>query len=99
MHSFNYRLRLVKLAAVSLTMVLLTACGQPDIVVSTPPPPAEWLTCQAAPERPTLDPLATYSKPEVDARDSVIARYIIDLRAAHFSCWSNLERIKDYYAK
>jgi hypothetical protein len=86
----------------------LAACGQPDIVVSAPPPPAEWLTCEQLPAKPNLDPLAVitlpdgrtaYAKPETDARDAEIARYIVEVRGAHFECWNNLAKIKDYYAK
>ncbi len=62
----------------------LAACGQPDIVVSAPPPPAEWLTCEQLPAKPNLDPLAVitlpdgrtaYAKPETDARDAASAEF------------------------
>lgn len=74
----------------------LTACGEP-IQVNAPPPPADWLICADEPERPELAPLVTYAKPEVDARDSIIARYLLALRAAHFDCRNNLAKVKDYY--
>ena len=88
--------------SVCCSFLLLTACGQP-IRPNLPPPPQEWLTCEPAPERPALAPLNgvadTYAKPEVDARDSAIARYIIALRAAHFNCANNLEKVRGYFEK
>ena len=82
------------------SLFALTACGQP-IKVNAPAPPAEWLSCQPAPETPTLAPLApvagTYAKPDVDARDSVIARYLLALRAAHFDCENALAKVRGYY--
>jgi hypothetical protein len=88
--------------------ISLTACGQPDIIVSAPPPPAEWLDCADEPQRPSLDPLTAYPaedngliyrKGDVDARDSVIARYLVALRAAHFSCANNLAKVKQYHTE
>lgn len=76
---------------------LLAGCA-PAVKLNTPPPPREWLACAAAPDVPRLDPLRTYAKPEVDARDSVIARYIVALRAAHGDCEGALARLRDYYA-
>lgn len=86
-----------KLAFLYTLPLCLTACGPKPITISVPPPPAEWLQCQQAPERPDLAPLTTYAKPEVDARDLVIARYIIDLRAAYFDCQNQLGKVRDYY--
>ncbi len=81
--------------------VSLAGCGEP-IRVNAPPPPQEWLQCAPAPDMPNVTPLApvagTYAKPEVDARDSLIARYIMALRAAHFDCSNQLGKVRDYYA-
>ena len=89
--------------ALLCTLMALSACGPKPITVNAPPPPAEWLTCAAEPERPSLEPLnsvaGTYAKPEVDARDSVIARYLLALRAAHFSCANNLAKVKQYVSE
>ena len=83
-------------------LLALSACGGEPIKVNAPPPPAEWLRCEAEPERPMLAPLngiaGTYAKPEVDARDSLIARYILALRAAHFDCANQLGKVRDYHA-
>ncbi len=82
------------------SLFLLTACGDP-VKVNLPPPPAEWLTCEDAPERPALAPLTpnggTYNKPEVDARDSAIARYLLALKAAHYDCADKLQRVRGYF--
>ena len=95
----------------ALTLCLaisLTACGPKPITVNAPPPPAEWLTCATEPERPSLDPITAYPaedngliyrKGDVDARDSVIARYLLALRAAHFSCANNLAKVKQYVSE
>lgn len=85
-----------KIALTLCSSLALVSCGEP-IKVNTPPPPAEWLQCEAEPDRPNLAPLVTYAKPEVDARDSLIARYLLALRAAHFDCANNLAMVKDYY--
>ena len=81
------------------SLFLLTACGTP--IRPNLPPPQEWLTCEPAPQRPALAPLngvaGTYAKPEVDARDSAIARYIIALRAAGFDCRDKLQRVRGYF--
>lgn len=91
-----------------LAPLCLTACGPKPITVNTPSPPAEWLQCQQAPERPDLAPLSAYPaedngqiyrKGDVDARDLVIARYIIALRSAYFDCSNNLAKVKQYYAE
>lgn len=84
-----------------MALLVLTACGPKPITVNAPPPPAEWMRCEAEPERPKLAPLSpvagTYGKIEVDARDSLIARYILALRAAHFDCANNLAKVRDYH--
>ena len=91
----------------TLLCALLTACGEP-IKLNPPPPPASWLQCAPMPETPALDPLSAYPaedngliyrKGDVDARDSVIARYIIALRGAHFDCANALQKVADYYAE
>ena len=85
----------------------LSACQKP-IKVNPPPPPADYLVCQILPERPDLEPLEAietdngakvYPKPQTDARDAVIARYVISLREAFFSCANQLNRVSDYYAE
>ena len=95
-----------KRAFVYTLPVLLVACGPKPITVNVPPPPAEFLTCTKAPERPDLAPLTAYPaedngpiyrKGDVDARDLAIARYVIDLRAAYFDCNNNLAKVRDYY--
>ena len=85
---------------------IITSCGGETINVGTPPPPASYLVCDALPEAPDLDPLQAitladgakvYAKPQVDTRDSAIARWIVDLRGAHFECWNQLQRVREYY--
>ena len=84
----------------------LAACGGETINVGTPPPPASYLVCDALPEAPDLDPLQAitladgakvYAKPQVDTRDSAIARWIVELRGAWFSCHNQLAKVRDYY--
>lgn len=84
----------------------LTACGEP-IEVGAPPPPAERLVCEEMPAAPDLEPLeaisgpngaTVYRKAETDARDAQIARYIVALRGAWFSCSSQLKWNRDYHA-
>ncbi len=98
---------MTRIALMLCSSLALAACGQPDIVVSAPPPPAEWLVCAPEPDRPSLFPLApltlpngaeAYDKGQTDARDSAIARYILDLRAAHFDCRNRLGQVRDFYA-
>jgi hypothetical protein len=40
-----------------------------------------------------------YLKADVDARDAKIAPYIVELRGAWFSCSSQLEWNRDYWAE
>jgi hypothetical protein len=84
----------------------LTACTGEVIEVGTPPPPQEYLTCQEMPTAPDISALEAiqasngalvYSKPETDARDAQIARYIVELRGAWFDCANQLGRVSDYY--
>lgn len=91
---------------VCCSLLGLTACGQPDIVVSTPPPPQDWLVCEPAPERPSLAPLVpvtmpdgrvAYVKSDTDTRDLAIAGYIIGLRSAWFDCSNQLGKVRDYF--
>jgi len=72
-------------------MVFLTACPGEVIEVNAPPPPQEYLTCAAMPAAPDLSALQAfeasngalvYPKPEVDARDAKIARWVVELRGA-----------------
>jgi hypothetical protein len=79
----------------------LAACGPEPIVVNAPPPPDAWLVCADEPERPSLPGLTplgtTYDKAQVDARDRVIADYILRLRESGFSCRSNLNKVRVYH--
>ena len=84
----------------------LAACGGEKIEVGTPPPPASYLVCDALPEPPDISPLTpivasngtkVYLKAEVDARDGDIARWIVSVRNAWFSCSNQLARVRDYY--
>jgi hypothetical protein len=88
------------------TVLLATSCAGEVIEVNAPPPPQEYLTCQTMPTAPDLSALESiqasngalvYLKPETDARDAKIARYIVDLRQSYFSCSNQLERVSDYY--
>lgn len=92
---------------IACSSLALVGCGEP-IKVNAPPPPTEWLKCAPMPETPALDPLTAYRaadnsliyrKGNVDGRDSVIARYIVALRAAHFECANALQKVRDYYAE
>ena len=89
----------------SLTSIaLLSACQQP-IRPGPLPVPERYLTCADAPENPAVEPLEAfalpsgilaYPKAETDARDSLIARYVVALRAAHASCAGRLEQVRIY---
>ena len=89
-----------------LCALTLTACGGETITVNTPPPPASYLTCDTLPDVPDISPLTpivasngtkVYLVDEVNARDSKIARWIVDLRGAWFSCADQLVKVRDYY--
>ena len=85
---------------------LLTACGGETITVNAPPPPASYLICDTLPEPPDISPLTpivasngtkVYLKAEVDTRDGEIARWLIAVRGAWFSCANQLAKVRDYY--
>ena len=91
------------LAFVPLCAVM--ACRQP-IEVGRRAPPPERLVCKQLPDTPDLSPLESvsmpdgvvyYRKADVDARDGSIARYIVELRGAHFDCRSQLQWNQDYW--
>jgi hypothetical protein len=86
--------------------LVLAACTSEPIKVGTPPPPASYLVCDALPVKPDLTPLqaitladgrVVYLKSAVDERDGSIARYIVEVRGAWFSCSNQLARVRDYY--
>ena len=94
-----------KISAFLCTLVL-TACGGETITVNTPPPPNEYLVCAELPNPPDISPLTPivasngtklYLKAEVDTRDGEIARWLIAVRGAWFSCANNLAKVRDYY--
>lgn len=94
----------ILLAATPLTL-LCAACGEP-IKLNPPPPPADKLVCAELPSPPAVEPLEAfqasngalvYPKADVDARDSEIARWVVELRGAWFSCSSQLGWVRDYY--
>lgn len=93
--------------ALIFASLFLTACHEP-IKVGLPPPPAEWMQCEALPVAPDLKPLeritlpdgrSVYLMPDVNARDSQIARYIVQTRGAWFDCSNNLAKVKDYHSE
>ena len=90
----------------TLAPFALTACGPKPITVNAPAPPAGWMVCQKLPVAPDLKPLTpfqlsdgrmVYLKADVDARDSQIARYVIEVRGAWFDCSNNLAKVRDYH--
>jgi hypothetical protein len=91
-----------------LIMLPLTACAGERITVNAPPPPREWMVCEALPERPNLAPLVpfvlsdgrtVYIVDEVNERDSSIARFIVAVQGAWFDCANKLAMVKDYHEK
>jgi len=89
------------------SLFALTACGQP-IKVNAPPPPADWLVCNALPAKPDLKPLPVFTMPDgvevylkadVDERDKHTSRYIIAIRGVWFECWNNAAKTRGYYGK
>jgi hypothetical protein len=83
----------------------LSACHEP-IEVGLPPPPREWMVCEKLPVAPDLEPLVpfqlsdgrtVYLADDVNARDAQIARYVVAVRGAWFSCANNLEKVRGYY--
>ena len=91
------------LLTLCFSTLALSACTGERIRVNAPPPPKEWLVCAPEPARPQLPGLTPlgehYSKPQVDARDSAIARYVLDLRAAWFDCSVKLGKVRTYHEK
>lgn len=95
------------LLTLSFSALALIACKQP-IEVGLPPPPAEWMVCDALPAKPDLKPLnrialpdgrSVYLASETNARDAEIARYVVGVRGAWFSCSNHLEKVRGYYAE
>ena len=94
------------LLALCVTFAALTACNREPIKVNPPPPPDAYLVCEPMPEPPEIEPLKPYNtgdvkvylKGDVDLRDSKIARWIVDVRGAWFSCATQLQAVRDYYA-
>ena len=89
-----------------LPLCAVMACTQP-IELGRPAPPPERLVCKELPVTPDLSPLESvsmtdgvvyYRKADVDDRDGSIARYIVELRGAHFDCRSQLQWNADYYS-
>lgn len=63
--------------------------------------------CAELPAKPDVLPLVAfvaengalvYSKADVDARDVLIAEYIVEVRGSWFSCHSQLGWNRDYFA-
>lgn len=87
-------------------MLSLAACQQP-IDVGIPAPPQERLTCQELPMPSgdikrleafaAGDGIAAYPKGEVDARDALVAAWILAMRDVHFVCYDNLAWLRGYY--
>ena len=86
------------------SILSLGACSTID--VGAPPPPAERLVCEPLPDAPDLTPLEAisgiggvmvYRKADVDARDALIAPYVVNLRGAWFSCSSQIQWNRDYH--
>lgn len=89
-----------------LSIACLAGCNEP-IKLNPPPPPADRLVCAELPAAPSVEPLEAfrasngamvYRKADVDARDAQIAHWIVSLRGAWFSCSSQMEWVRDYYA-
>ena len=86
--------------------LFLTACHSERIELNPPPPPASLMVCEELPQRPDLRPLEAitlaagrkvYLKADVDARDGPIARYVVAVEGAWFSCSNALQSVRDYY--
>jgi hypothetical protein len=89
-----------------LAMFALASCGGETIKVGTPPPPASYMVCDELPAKPELAPLEAITLPDgrqvylkrvTDERDAQIARYIVGMRGAWFSCHNQLAKVRDYY--
>lgn len=95
------------LSTLCFASLALTACNRETIKLNPPPPPASYMTCEQLPAVPDIEPLTAYNtgdvqvylKPNVDQRDGEIARWIVDVRGAWFSCWNQLAKVRDYYAE
>lgn len=94
-----------------ITAILLTlslaACGPKPIKLGIPAPPPERLECNAFPMPDSDiraieaffvgDGIMAYPKGDVDARDAVLAAWIIAIRDAHFSCYDDISWLRNYY--
>lgn len=96
---------MMKIHLTLCSSLLLVSCG-PNINTGRLLPPPERFICDALPERPdlpALQPFVTdkgvkvYKKAQVDARDAIIAQYIIDVRGAWFLCSQRLRWLERYY--
>jgi hypothetical protein len=94
-----------KLAVTILLTPFLAACEIPIDLGRLPPPP-EKMVCRALPDTPTISPLQAipvdgvlvYKKADVDARDGVIAGWIVNVTGAWFDCSNTVGWHKDYWA-
>lgn len=91
--------------ATALTLCL-AACQKP-IDVGIPAPPPDRLQCAGLVQPPRIVGLVpfqsggenyVYDKRQVDERDAVIARFILDGRDAHFDCINAMAWLRDYYS-
>lgn len=91
-----------------LAILALSACNQERIQVGVAQPPERFLTCKELPAKPDLAPLTVitmpdgtrvYLKSDTDTRDGAIARYIVGVRDAYFSCRDQLSNVRDYVAE
>lgn len=91
----------------ALTLFAVAACSKPPIEIATQPIPQEFLTCDALPDAPDVDALTAYnisgalyySKRDVDARDAVLANWIVNIRGAWFSCSNSLRAVSEFEAE
>lgn len=87
-------------------MIFLAGCQAKQIETNVPRPPDEYLSCDAFPVVPPIAPLTpvmgpsgatVYLKNETDARDVKISRFILQMRAAWFDCFQNINSLRTYY--
>ena len=87
-------------------MIFLAGCQAKQIETNVPRPPDEYLSCDAFPVVPPIAPLTpvmgpsgatVYLKNETDARDVKISRFILQMRAAWFDCFQNINNLRTYY--
>ena len=91
----------------ALALFAVAACSKPPIEIATQPIPDEFLTCEPLPDAPSVDALTAYSiggvlyyaKKDVDERDAAIARWIVGIRGAWFSCSNNLRTVSEFEAE